>query len=92
MEKILLKVLSLIFIIFFGYFLKKISFFKKDDYKLISKIAINITLPAATIISFQSFKKDNSLIIFIFLGIICNLLILQIGAFFSRKKDIKSWK
>ncbi|NME35513.1 MULTISPECIES: AEC family transporter [Fusobacterium] len=89
MENIILKVISLIFIIFFGYFLKKLSFFKKDDYKLISKIAINITLPAATIISFQSFTKDNSLIIFIFLGIFCNLLLLQIGSFISKNKNNK---
>ncbi|MCI6151761.1 MAG: AEC family transporter [Fusobacterium perfoetens] len=90
MEKILLKVISLVFIIFFGYFLKKISFFKKEDYKLISKIAINITLPAATIISFQNFDKNNSLIIFIFLGVFCNLILLQIGAFISRNKDNKT--
>lgn len=89
MKVILLKILSILIIIISGYTLKKLSFFSKTDYKLISKIALNITLPATTILSFKTFQKDLSLLGVIPIGIICNLILLSVGGFISRKKDDK---
>jgi predicted permease len=52
MLDILLRAGSFIAIIFLGYFLKRIGFFKQEDFALLSKITIRITLPCAIVTSF----------------------------------------
>lgn len=44
MGEVLLKASAYVFVIALGYGLKKAGFFKPDDYKLIMKIALNITM------------------------------------------------
>ncbi len=87
MEAILGKGLVFIFMIILGYTLKKIGFFMVDDGKLISKILLNITLPAAVISGFSKFTADNSLVFVVLLGLGCNLIMLMCGFLVSRKKD-----
>ena len=41
---------SFVAIILLGYFLKKIGFFKQEDFTILSRITIRITLPAAIIL------------------------------------------
>ena len=87
MDAILGKGLVFIFMIILGYTLKKIGFFMVDDGKLISKILLNISLPAAIISGFSKFTSDNSLIFVVLLGLGCNLIMLMFGFLVSRKKD-----
>lgn len=87
MSAILLKALGFIFIIILGYTLKKLEFFESKDYKLISKIMLNITLPAAVITAFANFEKGNSLVFVALLGLVCNIIMLLVGFLMSRKKD-----
>ena len=47
MAQVLLKASAYVFVIALGYILKRLRFFKPDDYKLILKITLNITMPAA---------------------------------------------
>lgn len=90
MEQVLLKASAFIFIIIFGYIMKKKHLFQKEDYKIVSKIVINITLPAAIISSFGKFEKDNSLFILVILGVICNLIMIFLGYFYSKNKSDKT--
>lgn len=89
MEQILLKAFAFVFVIAFGYTLKKIKFFKEEDYKVISKVVINITLPAAIISSFKNFEKDTSLFYLVLLGLICNAVMVGLGYLLSKTKGDK---
>ena len=52
MLEILTRAGSFIAIILLGFLLKKIGVFKEEDFGVLSKICIRITLPAAIITSF----------------------------------------
>lgn len=54
-----------------------------------TKIVIDITLPAAIINSFGSFQKDDSLFILVLLGLGCNMVMILIGYILSDKKGDK---
>ena len=79
MENIFFRSFIFIFIIFLGFILKKFNFYEKSDYKIITKTVINIIMPAVIITSFSKLEKDSSLFLLIFLGIICNLIMLLLG-------------
>ncbi len=51
METILVKAGCYVAIILLGIFLRRIGFFKKEDFTVLSKIVIRITLPAAIIVN-----------------------------------------
>ena len=83
MGEVLLKASAYIFIIVAGYVLKKVGFFKPDDYKLILKIALNITMPAAVITNFASFPFDTALLYITLLSLGINLIMWGLGWVFS---------
>lgn len=84
MEQVLTKALAFVIIIAFGYLLKQRSFFKPDDYKLIAKIVLNITLPCAVITSFAAFKMEYTLFVLTLIGFLGNLLMIVWGFMLTR--------
>ena len=70
-----------------GYLLKRKGFFKASDFRIISKIVLNITLPCAVISNFNNLKIDMSLLFLIFIGIICNLVTVGAGYLVALKKS-----
>ena len=91
MGDVLLKASAYIIVIIAGYVLKKAGFFKPDDYKLIMKITLNITMPAAVITNFSSFAFDNSLLYIAVLSLVINLIMWALGWVFSigQKKETR---
>ena len=89
MEQVLMKASAFVFIIIIGYILKKKRFFEPEDYRIVTKIVINITLPAAIINSFGSFQKDDSLFVLVILGLVCNMIMVFLGYILSKKKGDK---
>jgi len=85
MAQILLKSASFIFLIALGYFLKRIGFFKPQDYKIAAKIVSNITLPCALLTSFAAYTPDFSLLVIAALGLGMNCLLL-LGSFCLSKR------
>ncbi|MCE5202187.1 MAG: hypothetical protein LLF78_06730 [Synergistaceae bacterium] len=83
------KALAALIIIAIGYVFKYIGVFKKDDYKITAVMSMNITLPAAIITSFATFKQDSALFVVVLLGMLCNLLLLAAAWFITRKKETK---
>lgn len=77
MLTIVWKLLSLLGPVALGYTLKRIGFFGPRDYQIMSKIALNVTLPAAVISSFASTQMDLSylLLTVIALGIDWSVLL-----------------
>lgn len=84
MEQVLTKALAFVIIIAFGYLLKQRGFFKPDDYKLIAKIVLNITLPCAVITSFAAFKMEYTLFVLTLIGFLGNLLMIVWGFMLTR--------
>jgi predicted permease len=87
MGEVLLKAAAFVFIIFLGYALKRIGFFTATDYRLVSKIVLNITLPAAVITAFANFDIDASLLILALLGLGCNLIMVGLGFLAGARSD-----
>lgn len=84
MAEILLKSASFICLIALGYLLKRKGLFGKTDFKILSKIVLNITLPCANIVSFSKYPPDTSLLLVVLLGFAMNWLMLLIAWFASR--------
>ena len=79
MLEILTRAGSFIAIILLGFLLKKIGVFKEEDFGVLSKICIRITLPAAIITSFAGKEIDPSLLVLLFMGIGCGVLYICLG-------------
>ena len=61
MEAILMRAGSFMAVIILGYVLKKVGFFKEEDFYVMSKIMVKITLPASIIVNFSQTKMEPSM-------------------------------
>lgn len=77
--EVLAKAVAFILIIVMGYLLKKGGFFHADDFYLISKIVIRITLPAAIVSNFSNLTMDNALLWMVPLGLVANVVMVVVG-------------
>lgn len=84
MLNILIRAGSFISIILLGYVLKKIGFFKDEDFHILSRITIRITLPCAIITSFAGKQIDPALLSLTFMAIVCGLIYTAIGYVINR--------
>ena len=66
---VLTKAVSFVLIIVTGYVLKKKGFFQPKDFRLVSRIVIDITLPCAIISNFSRISMENSLLFMCVLGL-----------------------
>ena len=87
MLDILTRAGSFIGIILLGYFLKRIGFFKQEDFTILSRITIRITLPATIVTSFAGKEIDPSMLSLAFLAIGCGLIYTSIGYLINRKQS-----
>ncbi len=85
-----MKAGSLALMIFLGHFLKRLGVFCTEDAKVISKIIIHITIPAALFTSFRSFHFVPSYLSIILIAVMCNASLMFLGLFLSRKMDMAS--
>lgn len=83
MLEIMIRAGSFVAIIILGYVLKRIGFFRQEDFTILSRITIRITLPAAIIMNFAGMQIDPAMLslgllgfgggaIYIFLGYMLN--------------------
>ena len=68
MEAILMRAGSFMAVIILGYVLKKVGFFKEEDFYVMSKIMVKITLPASIIVNFSQTKMEPSMFLLCLLG------------------------
>ena len=87
MLQILTRAGSFIAIIVLGYVLKKIGVFREEDFGVLSKIVIRITLPAAIITSFAGKEIDPGLLLLLVLGIGCGAVYICLGFLLNRKNS-----
>lgn len=73
MGEILIRAGCFIAIIVLGAVLRRTGFFRREDFGLLSKIVIRITLPAAIITNFAGRELDYSLLVLILIGFFCGV-------------------
>jgi len=86
MLDILMRACSFIAIIAAGYLLKRIGFFKKEDFGILSRIAIRITLPCAIIVSFNGKVIDPALLSLVAIAVVCGLIYVAAGYLINRRR------
>ena len=91
MQEILIRAGSFVAIILLGYLLKKIGVFKDEDFSVLSKVVIRITLPAAIITSFAGKVIDPALLSVVLLGMGGGILYIII-AFLVNARSTKEQK
>ena len=79
MEAILMKAASFIAVIILGYGLRKAGFFKEEDFYVLSKIVLKITLPASIIVNFSQTKMEPSMFLLCLLGFGGGILYMALG-------------
>lgn len=62
MESVLVKVVSFIAVIVVGYLLKRVGFFRSEDFRLIAGLVLKVTLPCAIISNFTRIDVDAALL------------------------------
>jgi len=87
MLDVLIKAGNYIAIILLGMFLRKIGFFKKEDFSVLSKIVIRITLPAATIANAASRNLEFSMLTVTLISLGAGLLYVAIGFVLNLKSN-----
>ena len=87
MLEILTRAGSFVAIIVLGYVLKRIGVFKEEDFSVLSKICIRITLPAAIVTSFAGKEIDPGLLVLLFLGLGCGVIYIILGFLLNRRNS-----
>ncbi|MGE4454440.1 MAG: AEC family transporter [Sphaerochaeta sp.] len=87
MTQSLAQVALFLFIIILAHFLKRAGLFSEKEGSTLSKISLNITLPAAIVASFNTFTLDYSLLVLVGYGIGANILLAAFSYLFMSKRS-----
>lgn len=85
MEGILTRAGCFVAIIILGFVLRAVGFFKEGDFRVLSQIALKITLPAAVVVNFAQMQMNTNMLTICLLGLgsgvvyILAALLLNIG-------------
>lgn len=79
MQDILIQSFSYVAIIALGFILRRLGFFKAEDFSVLSRIAIRITLPASIVVSFSEQEFNASLLIITLISLGCGVLYMVLG-------------
>ena len=86
MTDILVRAACFVAVIVIGAVLRRTGFFKKEDFALLSKIVIRITLPAAIITNFAGRQLDYSLLVLILIGFLCGIVQMLTAYLLNRRR------
>ncbi len=85
MLDIVIRAGSFVAIIILGYVLKRIGFFRQEDFTILSRITIRITLPAAIITSFGGKQIEGSLLVLTPIALLCGGVYILAGYLLNRR-------
>lgn len=83
MSEILIKAASFVAIIILGYVLRRRGFFKEEDFYVLSRIVLKITLPAAIISNFSGIVLKPSMLLLSLLGLGGGVIFVSMAFFLS---------
>ena len=87
MAEVLMKAGSFVAVIIMGNLLRRAGFFKEEDFYVLSKIVLKITLPAAIISNFSGIDLKPSMLVVTLLGFAGGILYIAVAFFMSIGKD-----
>ena len=87
MQEILVRAGCFVAIIFLGYALRRMGVFKAEDFSVLSKVVIRVTLPAAIIVSFADKEIDPSMLTLALLGFATSAVYIVVGFVCSAGKS-----
>jgi len=85
MQDILMRAGCFVAVIIMGYTLRQIGFFKAEDFNVLAKIVIRITLPASIIYSFSGMEVDPSMLLIAALGLAGGIIYMGLGWLLNRR-------
>lgn len=85
MFEIVVKAVGLVAIVGIGLLIKRIGWASKDDFPLVSRIVLTITLPCALITSFNGYTLDRALLVLTVLGLGLGVL-QQVVAYLTNRR------
>ena len=86
MINILSRALCFVAIIAVGFLLRRSGFFKREDFTLLSRIVINITLPAAIINNLNGRELEPSLLVLVLVGFLYGVVLMIVGYMLNRRR------
>ena len=87
MAGILVRAGCFVAIIVLGVVLRRTGFFRREDFDLLSRIVIRITLPAAIITNLAGRELEFSLLILILLGLLYGVLLMAAAYCINRRRS-----
>lgn len=87
MAQILINAGCFVAVILLGIILRRVGFFKEEDFPVLSKIALKITLPAAVVVNFSQASWDVSMLYISLLGIGCGVVYILMGFLLNLRSD-----
>lgn len=88
MGTIFFNAMGLFGMIFLGFLLKKIGLLEKKDGSLLSKIILNVTLPAAIIMNLATTTIQKNALLLILVAIVLSLIQVLVAFFVGKKQDL----
>lgn len=90
MEEILYKAASYLLLIALGVLLKRVGYFKENDFRTLAKVLLNVTLPCAIIYNFSNIAFEVSLlsvtVFSLFCGVLAVVLVVALDKAFGLKR------
>ena len=87
MEEILIRAGSFVAIIVLGYVLRQIGLFQENDFKLLSKVVMKVTFPAAVVSSFAGRQIQRSMFMLMGLSFGCGVFYMLLGTIINLRKS-----
>ena len=87
MLNVLIRAGCFVTIIILGYGLRKINFFKEEDFTVLSKIVLRITLPAAIVTSFAGTKIEPAMLALSLMGLGAGVVYICLAIILNRDKS-----
>lgn len=87
MGEILISAGCYVAVILLGFLLRLCGFFKEGDFRVLSQIALKITLPAAVVVSMSQAALDTSMLAISGLGIGCGAVYILMACLFTGRKN-----
>ena len=86
MSDILIRAGCFCGIILLGYVLKRVGLLQSSDFKIISRIVINVTLPASIIVNFTGQTVEAALFLMTVIGLGYGILLIAIGYVMEKRR------
>lgn len=85
MQEILVRAGCFVGIIFLGYFMRRVGVFQESDFKVLAKVVVKVTLPAAIVSSFKGKEIDPAMLGILLIGLGGGMLYMLLGYLMNRK-------